>query len=175
MLLTVSRPGHREYLFLTVVLLLAMAGFLFFAGLRVSCLVVEIPGTGEIVWAAPLGHDEQFRLRYIHSVDLLPVYETYTAENMQLVLVETRFQSWGAGLGYMNEGILTGENGWTIIKAMQRQVGAIPLRVGTIAEHTLLYRGREIHLRDYVPAQALVHIRVKNIFPYLQLLREEKT
>jgi hypothetical protein len=165
----------RKIFLLAMVILLAIAGFLFFAGLRISCLVLEIPETGEIVWAAPLGRDEQFQLRYIHSVDLLPVYETYICKDMRLVLTGTRFLSWGAGLGYMGEGILTEENGWTIIKAMQRQVGAIPLRVGTIAEHTLLYRGKNIRLRNYVPAQTLVHIRIKKVFPFKLKLQEEET
>ncbi len=171
---SVFRPLPKSYVFLAVAILLAIASFLLSVTLRTTYLVVEIPGTGEIAWAAPLRDDEQFQLRYIHSVDLLPVFETYTSEGMQLVLMETRFLSWGAGLGYMQEGILSGENGWTVIKEMQRQVGTIPLRVGTIAEHTLLYRGMEIRLRDYLPAQALVHIRVKKSIP-LKLLREAKT
>ncbi len=170
----VSRPLPKRYLFLAAAMLLAAASFLLFIRSRAAYLVVEIPATGEIAWAAPLRGNEQFQLRYIHSVDLLPVFETYTTEGTELVLVETRFLSWGAGLGYMQEGILSGENGWTIIKEMKRQVGTIPLRVGTIAEHTLLYRGKEIRLRDRLPAQALVHIRVK-INQSSKILREVKT
>lgn len=173
MLRLVFRPLSKRYLFLAVAMFLAAASFILFVRSRAAYLVVEIPGTGEITWAAPLRGDEQFQLRYIHSVDLLPVFETYASEGTQLVLAETRFLSWGAGLGYMGEGILSGENGWTIIKEMKRQVGTIPLRVGTIAEHTLLYRGKEIRLRDYVPAQALVHIRMKKIFSS-KFLREVK-
>lgn len=161
-------------LVLATSVIMVIAAYLFL-GPQFSFLVLEIPETGEIVWAAPLSRDEHFQLRYIHSVDLLPVYDTYTGDNMQLVLVETRFRSWGAGLGYMNEGVLSGENGWTVIKAMQRQVGVVSLRIGTIAEHTLLYRGKEIRLRDYVPAQTLVHIRLRKIFPHTHLWREEKT
>jgi hypothetical protein len=166
-------PLPKRYLFLAVAVLLTTASLVLFIKSRAAYLTVEIPGTGEAAWAAPLSGDEQFQLRYIHSVDLLPVFETYTTEGTQLVLVETRFLSWGAGLGYMQEGILSGENGWTVIKEMKRQVGTIPLRVGTIAEHTLLYRGMEIRLRDYLPAQSLVHIRVKNYFS--KILREVKT
>ena len=157
----VFHPLAKRYLFLVAAMLLAATSFLLFIRSRATYLVVEIPATGKIVWAAPLRGDEQFQLRYIHSVDLLPVFEIYTSEGTQLVLAETRFLSWGAGLGYMQEGILCGDNGWTVIKEMKRRVGTIPLRVGTIAEHTLLYRGKEIRLRDYLPAQALVHIRVE--------------
>lgn len=170
----IFRLHLKKILVLATAVIMAIAVYLFL-GSRFSFLVLEIPETGEIVWAAPLSRDEHFQLRYIHSVDLLPVYDTYTGDNMQLVLVETRFRSWGAGLGYMNEGVLSGENGWTVIKAMQRQVGTVPLRVGTIAEHTLLYRGKEFRLRDYVPAQTLVHIRLRKIFPHTHLWREEKT
>lgn len=164
MLTALLRKHHRKIFLLAMAILPAIAGFLFFSGLRVPCLVLEIPATGAIVWAAPLGRDESFQLCYIHSVDLLPVYETYTCKDMRLVLAGTRFLSWGAGLGFMGEGILSEKNGWTIIKDMQRQVGTIPLRVGTIAEHTLLYRGESIRLRDYVPPQTLVHIRMKKLF-----------
>ncbi len=169
----VSRLSSRRFLFLAVVICMAIASFLLLLTFRSNWLVLEIPATGEIAWAAPLKNGEQFQLRYIHSVDLLPVFEAYTFEGTQLVLMETRFLSWGAGLGYMGEGILSGENGWTVIKEMQRQVGTLPLRVGTIAEQTILYRGAEVRLRDYLPAQTLVHIRVKRSI-FLNLLREAK-
>ncbi|NLC11578.1 MAG: DUF1850 domain-containing protein [Firmicutes bacterium] len=158
--------GKKTIIFLAAAIILATASFLFFARLRILCLVVEVAESKEIAWAAPIGQNEQFSLHYTHSVDLLPVHDSYTVKDKNLILVETRFLSWGAGLGYMGEGILTGEKGWTIIMDMHRQLAVLPLRVGTIAVHTLLYRGKKIYLLNYVPAQTLVHIRVKNLFPY---------
>lgn len=132
------------------------------------CVLVEEPPTKKILWAAPLKRDEQFQVRYIHSVDLLPVYEVYAYRDGKLVLLETMFKSWGAGLGYTGEGIISEEDGWTAIRQMEREIGVIPLRVGTIAEHTILYRNEEVLLREYVPAQTLVHIRVKKRFVFLE-------
>lgn len=157
----INRSKGNTVIYLTIAfLVIALVPLL--AWLRVPYLLVENAETGKTIWAAPLAPGEQFRIRYIHSVNLMPVYELYAHSGNDLVLDTTWFRSWGAGLGYMGEGILGEENGWTIIKEMNRHIGTIPLRVGTIAEHTLLYRGKEIRLREYVPAQTLVHIRVNN-------------
>ena len=174
MLQPVLRSFYKRCIFLAAAVLLAAAGPTLLARFQAACLVVEISEMKEIAWATPLKDGEEFQLRYIHSVDRLPVFETYTVEGTELVLMETRFLSWGAGLGYMGEGVLGGENGWTVIKGMQRKVGVIPLRVGTIAEHTLLYNGAEIRLRDFLPAQTLVHIRVKKSF-FIKHCGREKT
>lgn len=45
-----------------------------------------------------LGRDNIFTVKYIHSVERTPVWETYTAEDGKIVLRETIFQSYGAGL-----------------------------------------------------------------------------
>ncbi len=134
----------------------------------VPCVLVEEPPAKKTLWAAPLKRSEKFQVRYIHSVDLLPVYEVYTFEGGRLVLTETRFKTWGAGLGYTGEGVISEENGWTVIRQLERRIDLLPLRVGTIAEHTILYRDREILLREHVPAQALVHIRIKRKLVFLE-------
>lgn len=42
--------------------------------------------------------DKSFTIKYIHSVERTPVWEMYTIEEGEIVLEETVFQSYGAGL-----------------------------------------------------------------------------
>ncbi|NHM27375.1 DUF1850 domain-containing protein [Desulfofundulus sp. TPOSR] len=128
---------------------------------RPHVLLVREVNSGRELRVGYLNQGEKFEIRYIHSVDRLPVYEEFQLINGELVLTGTRFLSFGAGLGYTGEGLLRGEGKWNIIEGMYRRVDSLPLRVGTIADHTLLYRGREIHLGDHFDGQALVRIEVK--------------
>lgn len=154
--------GHTLIIFIFILLSLSatvvIPNFCFF---RATALVIEEPSAEKILWAAPLKENEEFQLRYIHSVDLTPVYEIYTNKNGALVLKESRFMTWGAGLGYMGEGLLEEEDGWTVIRQMERRLESLPLRIGTIAEHTIIYRQKEILLQEFAPPQSLVNIRLR--------------
>ncbi|MCL6448551.1 MAG: DUF1850 domain-containing protein [Armatimonadetes bacterium] len=112
-----------------------------------------------------LAPGEGFQLRYIHSVDRLPVYDEFRFLDGELVLTGARCFCFGAGLGYTGEGVLRGENGWDVIDGMHRPADSLPLRVGTVADHTLLYRRREIHLNRSFRGQTLVHLEVVRLSP----------
>ncbi|MEW6424340.1 MAG: DUF1850 domain-containing protein [Bacillota bacterium] len=128
-------------------------------------LVVREADTHRRLLVGFLAPGEKFAMRFIHSVDRLPVYDEFRFLDGTLVLTGTRCLSFGAGLGYTGEGVLTGENGWDVIAGMHRRVGALPLRVGTVADHTIIYRGREVHLNRYFRGQTLVHLEVKRLLP----------
>lgn len=169
-----KKPSKRQTFIIFIFLSLSAAVVILnLCSFQTTALVIEEPPTEKILWAAPLKEGEEFQLRYIHSVDLKPVYEVYTNKKGGLLLVESRFKTWGAGLGYMGEGVLSEEDGWTVIRQMERRLANIPLRVGTIADHTIIYRQKEIVLKKFVPPQSLVNIRLRkkcfypeNILPF---------
>ena len=154
----------RKRLTFIIVILLSLSAavvILNFCFSQTYALVLEELPAGETLWAAPLKEGESFQLRYIHSVDLTPVYETFQNNKGVLVLVESRFKTWGAGLGYMGEGVLSEEEGWTVIRQMERCLESLPLRVGTVAEHTIIYRKKEIVLKELILPQSLLNIRLR--------------
>jgi len=124
-------------------------------------LVLVRGQTGEVAWSRPLADGEDFSIRYIHSVDKLPVHEFYTNRHGQLVLTGIKVIDFGAGLDYTGEGDLRMEGKWTYIENMNREIDSLPLRVGSIADHTLIYRKKEFHLRDYFQAFALVRMELR--------------
>jgi len=125
-------------------------------------LTIENANSGQFIWSSQVKEGEWFQIRYTHSVDHLPVIETYQVRQGSLVLDKVSWISFGAGLDYTGQGELVLDGKWVRIINMNREIGTLPLRVGTIADHTLEYRGSEIHLWDYAAGMDLVYITVRN-------------
>ncbi|NLC77503.1 MAG: DUF1850 domain-containing protein [Clostridia bacterium] len=143
--------------------IVAMLGVIYFqkmdSGVKYRLEIVHV-ATGTVIIDFPVLESEKFQIHYTHSVDCLPVRETFRAEKGQLVLDEVHWMSFGAGLGYMDQGKIRVENEWIIIEQMNRRVGQLLLRVGTIADHRLVYRGEEYPLKNYVEGRELVQLSV---------------
>lgn len=64
---------------------------------------------------------DEIEFSWIHSVEKTPWLELLKVhENQQLVLVETRFQSFGAGVPHEAEGKVYIENGYTVMTGLER-------------------------------------------------------
>lgn len=157
-----------------VVLFGALSALVFLTFAPVSVLSVESP-SGKSFLRRPLGAGEPFAIRYIHSVAKRPVAEVFTpAPNGMIQLRETAFDSFGAGLPFEGEGggCFLVERGRFRIVGMRRFFRSIPVRVGRVAEHTLLLRGGEIPLRGFEEPGRAVIVRVSEHPVFLWMLRE---
>ena len=116
-------------------------------------LVVE-KDNGRTLVSIPLEPGEQFTLRYIHSVDISPVYEVFSADEKRgIIIEETYFKMFGAGMGHLSgRGSIVGHNGWIFIKGMDVPLGEFYLRIGPRSvDHTILIGEEEIHLSKMAP------------------------
>ena len=107
----------------------------------------------------PLRPGEEVALRFIHSVDGLPVEDRYAAtRDRGLVQTETRLLSFGAGTGLIpGQGTPVLDGPWLRVVGMNRPIGRLALRVGSArVGHTLLHRGCGIPLSERWPGQRLV-------------------
>ena len=98
-----------------------------------------------------LPYEDTFTIRYIHSVDHAPVFEVFRAvKGKGLVLVETYFKMFGAGMGHWEgHGKIVQEGRWTKIKDINQPLGSFLLRVGAPGvDHTILYHGEEWNLSE---------------------------
>jgi hypothetical protein len=120
---------------------------------------------GRVVFCARVQPGEELVISFVHSVNKRPVYDTLRAEADHLVIVRSRFDSFGAGMPEAStpEGTLTiGGDGW-LEWTVNRPVPEITIRVGWVADHTLLIKDREIRLADLAePGQPLT-MRVRKI------------
>lgn len=139
------------------VLILALLGLIsavpMFGGLE----VVD-PQDGKVLFRVPLGEAEGFQICFIHSVNRRPVCDTLGLRGGQLLIVSSRFDSFGAGMpdGSTREGVLRRlPDGWLEWR-IERPVPEVTLRVGHTAEHRLVLKGKELLLAQLVhPGQAL--------------------
>ena len=105
---------------------------------------------GSIVFCARVQAGEEFVLSFVHSVNRRPVYDTLRAEDDHLVIVKSRFDSFGAGMPESStpEGTLSvAPDGW-LEWTINRPVPEITVRVGRVADHTLHLKGRDVRLAD---------------------------
>lgn len=130
-----------------------------------SLLLIIEKGNGSNLISIPIGPRESFTIRYIHSVDISPVHEVfYVDETKGIVIKETYFKVFGAGMGHWPErGRIVEQDGWIFIKDMNIAIGEFYLRVGAPSvDHTILIKGQEIHLSRMIPG-ARVRIYTKRV------------
>lgn len=109
----------------------------------------------------PLACGEGFSLLYTHSVDLLPVAEQFFNDGGDIVLAETWFDNFGAGMGltpgrgrYVESGLRLG------IVAIDEVIDPFLLRTGPISDHRLYHRGGSYALREIFGSQPRLLLRI---------------
>jgi len=108
---------------------------------------------------------EEFTVAFIHSVNRRPVYDTLRVEDGNLVIVRSRFDSFGAGMPETSTGegtLKVAKDGW-LEWTVNRSVPDITIRVGWTADHTLHIKGRKIPLLKLAEPGRALTLRVRNI------------
>jgi hypothetical protein len=107
------------------------------------------------IWLDP---GERFTLRYIHSVEQSPIWETHSVDALgRIYIEEERYLKIGAGMGQMpGVGRIVRKGPYEIIEQMHMPTGDFVLRIGSAGvDHTLIWRGREINLTALAPHAAV--------------------
>ena len=154
---------HRRWIAGLVFVGAGVVGLLFWP-FFLALELVDGP-SGRVAFCARVRPGEEFVLSFVHSVNKRPVYDTLRAETGHLVIVRSRFDSFGAGMPEAStpEGTLAiAKDGW-LEWTVNRVVPEITVRVGWVAEHTLHIKGREIRLADLAEPGKPITMRVRTI------------
>ncbi len=133
-------------------------------------LITEVNG-GLNLQSIPMGWFDHFKICYTHSVDRQRVCEVFKPSwSKGIVLQETYFQMFGAGMGHWEgHGTVMEEKGWIKIKNISKPLGKFFLRIGSRGiDHTLSLRGKDINLSRQAEGK-LVEVKIK-IKPYVYQL-----
>ena len=101
---------------------------------------------------------ERFTIRYNHSVEDAPIWETHSVdEKGRIYIEEERYLKFGAGMGKMpGVGRMVRRGPYEVIEAMHMPTGDFVLRIGSPGvDHTLMVRGRELNLSAIAPHTAV--------------------
>jgi hypothetical protein len=103
---------------------------------------------GKILLEFPVRSGEFFYFQYIHSSDQTPIRDTFRiGEEGMIILVEEAFLWYGAGLEFQAHGDVQVSHAdrWTRVR-LNRPFPSLPIRVGRIAEQTLIVQGQSLRL-----------------------------
>ena len=115
---------------------------------------------GATVFSAPIQPDKGFAIRYKHSVALTPVIDYFRIKSGDIYIDATVYEDFGAGLPHDSDKDekMSVEHGKIILSGLNRKVSPFELRVGRVANHTLILDDgeREIPLSSLAkPGSAL--------------------
>jgi len=126
-------------------------------------LVLKITAlnSGQVILCARMTPGEEFVLSFIHSVNKRPVYETLRMGEDHLLIVKSRYDSFGAGMPEASTGqgkLELGADGW-LEWTIHRAVPEIHLFVGRVAHHSMRLKNREFALADLTEPGTSLSIR----------------
>ncbi|MDI7260775.1 MAG: DUF1850 domain-containing protein [Thermodesulfobacteriota bacterium] len=110
----------------------------------------------------PAKPGDRFYIHYIHSSDKTPVHDIFEIGiSGEMILIEENFDWYGAGLEFMNweKASINIEDG-KIKVLFRRHFPSLLLRVGRVANHTFIFNGVNVPLREIARGGELLKIWV---------------
>ncbi len=129
--------------------------------------------TGEYYKSWRIKEGDSFTVEYTHSVQLTPVTESYIINGYDIILEETTFKSYGAGLPsttpYKFEMTSTGFRIYDINEKMDYLV----YRTGAVrANHKLLYKNKKFEFLNFSKPRTGVQFKIKSMRLFSYIIRE---
>ena len=116
--------------------------------------------------------NKEFVISYTHSVNKGLVRDYYIIEDKNIVLLKTRFASYGAGIPEPEKSQkFTITDDYIEIDDINKKIYNLYLFVGTVANHKIEIDGEEIELKKLFKPQSRVKIEYKilSLFEYIKL------
>ncbi len=139
----------------SVLLLSLLLGFRLSGGVALSLTPIKGGAPLAKIWLAP---GETFTIRYNHSVEESPIWETHSVDGQGRIFIEEeRYLKFGAGMGKMpGVGRMVRRGPYEVIEDMHMPTGNFVLRIGSKGvDHTLMWRDRQINLSALAPHVAV--------------------
>lgn len=168
-----SRPGSNHtwpVLKYTAAVLTIVLSFFFLPLFRQFAVIEE--KTGRVVYNITVRQGDVFSVTYIHSVNKSPVEDVFEImPDYGILLRKTVFSSFGAGIPFeLEQGqMLVRKNDSIEIANIDRRIDPYLLKVGTVANHTLWVKGREIRLDSLTKPKNTVRLGTRRVSFYLYL------
>jgi hypothetical protein len=141
-------------------------------------VVIEDGETGERLAFLNVKPDEEFSIKYIHSIHRTPVLEIYhTNREGTIIQTEMRFEEFGVGMpsGVTGTEIFTQKDGTYILSNMNRTFPSLDIRTGqVIANHMLLYDGQEYPFSSFSKKGSWVRLKTEKLNVWQWLIGGEK-
>lgn len=173
-ILNFARKGFLKF-FIAFLIIFLFSSYLYLYPITLLQVYVadKGPDYNNVLLQLPAKPGEFFSVKWIHSVSLRPVIETYKIEeDLKISIYEMKFDSFSANLPASPDYDTKWEFHDDYIRVYNYDVifDAVPVVIGkVVADHTLQFRDTAIHLKDIYKAGGFVKIRVvnKNLLDYI--------
>ena len=129
--------------------------------------------TNQYIKSWNIKEGEEFSIIYTHSVQLTEVEEIYRIENNNIMLKETYFKSYGAGLPATTPySFEITEKGFRIYNINEKMLNLIYRTGAEKADHRLLLNNREFRFLDFSEPRTGVKLDIKKI-PFISYIVRE--
>ncbi|WP_036717414.1 DUF1850 domain-containing protein [Paenibacillus harenae] len=126
----------------------------------------EYENTGRVMAYFPAEEHTGFEIKYIHSIHLTPVNESYSVKGGAIVQEQLTFEQFGVGMpsnAAGNERFAI-KDGKYVISGMQRDFQQVDMRVARVTEsQQIVAGGREIAFTSFAKPGAWIRMKVRKI------------
>jgi hypothetical protein len=128
------------------------------------CLELVDTGIDRIVHTTPMAAGSCFTLRYIHSVEKTPVFETYRINaDGDIYLQETTVKSSGYGLPTAETtGRFSFQNGWLRITDFNQMINPLIFRVSYLNDMLLIFDDHHVNLPAIAVPGHRIEVRIRS-------------
>ncbi|XEC97240.1 DUF1850 domain-containing protein [Paenibacillus tarimensis] len=113
-----------------------------------------------VLWQTKAEIGDDFSHRYIHSVELSPVIESFTiGDGGEIIAMESRTRSFGAGLPHVSKGVTELEGGYYVMKELHEPVGELHMQPSHLHLHTFHYGEQSLQLSE--PPYTRTHLTIR--------------
>jgi hypothetical protein len=126
----------------------------------------EYENSGRLLAFFPAEDGSEFKIKFIHSIHLTPVYESYRIEGSKIVQHQIKYKEFGIGMPANAEGeeSFSEIDGYYVISGMNREFQQIDLRVARVTEsQELMVNGKNIAFTTFASQGSWLRIKVKYI------------
>ena len=135
---------------MVAIMALIIATAIFHVNHTEDCLRLRNGRTGKILASYPMKEGGEFSVRFKHSVNQTPVEDKYRIIDGNIVVYETVYYSFGAGVQTElaeGEALTYGEDGAMIISGINQIVDQLSYNISPVYDHVLTIENTEISLR----------------------------
>lgn len=156
-----------------VIILLIFIILLFLNLYKISILEARDFKTNEYLKSWRIEEGASFTVAYTHSVQLCPVTETYVIKDGEIILTETYFESFGAGLPASTPYTFEMKNKGFRIYDINEVMNNLVYRTGAErANHELIYKDKSYKFLDFSKPRTGVEFKVNRVPLLAYILRE---
>lgn len=121
--------------------------------------ILRHPDDG-LLWHAPVGPGDLFRLEYTHSSDGTPVRGIFrVVEDGHFVMLEEQYLWYGAGLESHPQAKISFDGKWTRV-SVNRPFRELLIRVGRVSNQVISSGDTRVALAGLAPGGSLLRIRI---------------